>query len=94
MSHHACQVPSPHVVLTPTMMKLLGSTKSKITKNENSKNVAHLKSTEPVLVSCSILNNDYKRDVGVLYTKIPNNSFVQLLDMSPENFLFSKTFYL
>ena len=33
-------------------MKLLGSTKSKITKNENGENVANLEITEVVLVRC------------------------------------------
>ena len=33
-------------------MKLLGSTKSKITKNENGENVANLGITEVVLVRC------------------------------------------
>ena len=29
-----------------------------------------------------------------MYTFVPNKSFVQLLDISPENFLFLKTFDL
>ena len=40
-------------------MKLLGSTKSKITKGENGDNVPHLEITEVVLIHCSIVNNDY-----------------------------------
>ena len=40
-------------------MKLLRSTKYKITNNENSKNVLHLKITEVVLVHFTITNNDY-----------------------------------
>ena len=38
----------------PETMKLLGSTKSKITKNENRKNVPNLEITEIVLVHCNI----------------------------------------
>ena len=34
-------------------MKLLGSTKSKINKDKNSKNVAHLEITEVVLTHCN-----------------------------------------
>ena len=48
--------------LTPETMKLLGSTKSKITKNENGETVPHLELTELVLVHCNIVNNDYEHD--------------------------------
>ena len=41
-------------------MKLLGSTKSKITKDENDENVPYLEITEVVLVHCNIVNNNYK----------------------------------
>ena len=40
-------------------MNLLGSTKSKITKNENDPNVSHLEISEAVLVHCDIVSNDY-----------------------------------
>ena len=40
----------------PEIMKLLGSTKGKITKNENGENVLHLEITEIVLVNCKIIN--------------------------------------
>ena len=73
-------------------MKLLGSTKSKITKDENGENVPHLEITEVVLVHCNIVNNDYQQDSRVLYTFVPNKSFGQLLDISPKNFIFLKTF--
>ena len=69
-------------------MKLLRSTKSKITKNENVENVPHLEITEVVLVHCNIVNNDYQEDSTVLYTFIPNKSFGQLLGISPKNFIF------
>ena len=46
--------------LTPATMKLLNSTKSKITKDENGENVRHLEITEVVLVNCNIVNNDYQ----------------------------------
>ena len=41
-------------------MKLLGSTKSKITKDENDENVPYLEITEVVLVHCNIANNNYQ----------------------------------
>ena len=40
----------------PEMMKILGSTKNKITKDKNGKNVPHLEITEIVLVHCNIDN--------------------------------------
>ena len=49
-------------LLAPEMMKLLGNTKNKITKNENSENVPHLEITEVILVYCNILNYDYQQD--------------------------------
>ena len=49
-------------------MKLLGTTKNKITKNENDENVPHLEITEVVLVHCDIVNNDYQYDSRVFYT--------------------------
>ena len=73
-------------------MKLLGSTKSKITKSENGVNVPHLEITEVVLIYCNIVNSDYQQDLRVLYTFVPNKLFGQLLNISPKNFIFLKTF--
>ena len=71
-------------------MKLLGSTKSKMTKNKNGKNVPHLKITEIALVHCNIAKNDYQYDSKVFYTFVPNKSFGQLLDISHKNLTFLK----
>ena len=57
-------------------MKLLGSTKKKINKDEKGENVLHLEITEVVFVHFNIVNNDYKQDSRVLYTFVPNKSFV------------------
>ena len=46
-------------LLTPETMKLLGSTKSKISKDKNGENVPYLEVTEEVLVHCNMVNNDY-----------------------------------
>ena len=51
-------------------MKLLGSAKSKITKDKNGENVSHLEMTE--VVHCDIVKNDYQKDSRVLYTFVPN----------------------
>ena len=76
----------------PKRMKLLGRTKSKIGKDKNGENVPHLEITKVVLIHCNIVNNDYHQDSRVLYTVVPNKSFGQLLDISPKNFIFLKTF--
>ena len=49
-------------LLTPETMKLFGSTKSKISKDKNGENVAHVEITEVVLVNCKMVNNDYQQD--------------------------------
>ena len=71
--------------------KLLESTKSKITKDKNGKNMPHLEISEVVLVHWNIVNNDYQQESRVLYTYF-NNYIGQLLDISPNNFIFLKTF--
>ena len=52
----------------------------------------HLKITEVVLIHCNFVNNDYQQDLRVLHAFIPNQSFGQLLDISPKNVTYLKTF--
>ena len=73
-------------------MKLLGSAKNKITKNNNGENVPRLEITEVVLVHCNIVNNDYQQDSRILYTFVPNKPFSSLLEISPTNHVFFKIF--
>ena len=73
-------------------MKLLGRTKSNITKDGNSEIMPYLEITEVVLIHCNIVNNNYQQESGFLYRFVPNKSFDQLLDISPNNFIFLKTF--
>ena len=49
---------------------------------------------EVLLVHCNILNNDYQQDSRVLYTFVPNKPFGSLLEISPTNHIFLKTFNL
>ena len=56
-------------LLTSETMKLLGSSKNKITKDKNGENVPHLEITEAVLVHCDVVNNDYQQDSRVLYSQ-------------------------
>ena len=79
-------------LLTSKTMKLFRKTKNKITMDKNGENVPHLEITEVVLVHCNIFNSDYQQDSRVLYTFVSNKSLGQLLDISPNNFIFLKTF--
>ena len=74
-------------------MKLLASTKNKITKDENGENASHLETVEVVLVHCNIIRSDYQQDSKVSYIFVPNKSFGQLLNISPKDFIFLKSFY-
>ena len=62
-------------LLTPETMKLLESTKSKITKEKNGENVPHLQIIELVLVHCNLVNNDYQQDSKIINTFVPNKPF-------------------
>ena len=73
-------------------MKLIGSTKNKITKDKNGENGPHLEITEVVLFHCDIVNNDYQQDSRVLYTFVLNKPLGGLLEISPTNHIFLKTF--
>ena len=79
-------------LLTPETMKLLGRAESKTTKNKKGKNVPHLEVAEFVLVHCNLVNNDYQQDSRILYAFVPNKTFGSLLEISPTNHVFLKTF--
>ena len=79
-------------LLTPEAMKLLGSTKNEIANDKNGENIPHLQITEVVFVYCNIVNNDYQQDSRLLYTFVPNKPFSSLLEISPTNHIFLKTF--
>ena len=73
-------------------MKLLGSTKSKITKDKNAENVPYFKITEVLLIHCNVVSKSYLQNSSVLYTFVSNKSFGQVLDISLETFTFLETF--
>ena len=73
-------------------MKLLGSTEDKITKDANGENVPKLQTKEVVLVHCSIANNDYQQNSGVLYNFVPNKPFGSLLEIYQIKHIFLQTF--
>ena len=78
-------------LLIPETMKVLGSTKSKITKDEKGENVPCLEITDVVLAHCNIPKQQLSR---VWYTFAANKSFGWLLDILSTNFIILKTFVL
>ena len=74
-------------------MKLLGSTENKITSDKNGENM-RLEIREVVLVHCNIFNNGHQQDSRVLYTFVQNKPFGSLLEISPTNHIFLRTFNL
>ena len=69
-------------------MKLLGSTKSKITEDKNGERAPHLEIVELVLIHCNIVNNNYQQNSRILHTFVPNMSFGSLLEISPSSYIF------
>ena len=53
-------------LLTPKTMKLLGSTKRKITKDKNGEKGPYLEITEVVLIHFNIVNNSYQENSRVV----------------------------
>ena len=73
-------------LLTPETMKLLESTKTKINKGKNGKNMPYSK----ILAHGNIVINDDQQDSS--YAFVPNKSFGQLLYISTKDFIPLKTF--
>ena len=71
-------------------MKLFGSTKKLIDKTQNRENLPSLEVVEVVLVQYNLVDNEYPQQV--LYTFIPNKSYVYLLNVEPSNLEFLKTY--
>ena len=67
-------------------MKLLGSTKNKITKNENGENVPRLEPTEAVLIHLILLTTIISKVQEICIY------LLELLDISPKNFYILKAF--
>ena len=78
-------------LLTKETMKLLGSSKSIIDSNKNSKLVPKLESAETVLVHCNLVTNDYQQSSKVLFSLVPDKSFGQLLNISPQSPIMLRT---
>ena len=68
-------------------MKLLGSTKSKITKDKNGENVPYLEITEVVLVHCDAANNSYQQNSRVLLVIVINKILKSCIHFFLKNLL-------
>ena len=66
-------------------MKLLGSTKKDVDKDENGEDEPKLESVEVVLVHCNLVNSSYQQSSKVLFTFVPNKPFGQLITISPHS---------
>ena len=78
-------------LLSPEIMKLLGSTKKDVDKDKNGEDVPKLESVEVVLVHCNLVNNSYQQASKVLFTFVPNKQFGQLITISPHSLTMLKT---
>ena len=59
-------------MLTPEIMRLLGSTKKGVDKDNDSQKVPKLESVEVVLVHCNLVKNHYQHTLKILFTFVPN----------------------
>ena len=73
-------------------MKFLGRTETKITREKNGENVPPLEVVELLLIHCNIVDNSYHQNSRILYTFVPSKPFGSLLEISPPNHIFFKTF--
>ena len=73
-------------------MKFLGRTETKITREKNGENVPPLEVVELLLIHCNIVDNSYHQNSRILYTFVPTKPFGSLLEISPPNHIFFKTF--
>ena len=53
-------------------MKLLGNTKSRITKDENDENLPRLEILEIVLIHCNTAHNNHQQSSRVLHIFVPD----------------------
>ena len=56
-------------------------------KKKNGQNVLSLEVAEVVLVQCNLVDNQYQQKPEVLYTFMPNKSYVYLLSVEPRQSL-------
>ena len=65
-------------VLSPEIMKLLGSTKKDVNKNKDWEDVPQLDPVEVILMHSNLVNNNYLQA-----SKVPNKQFGRLINVLP-----------
>ena len=64
-------------MLSPEIIKLLGSTKKTVDKDKEREDVTKLESVEVVLMHCNLVNNSYQQVSKVMFTFVTNKQFGQ-----------------
>ena len=64
-------------MLSPEIIKLLGSTKKAVDKDKEREDVTKLESVEVVLMHCNLVNNSYQQVSKVMFTFVTNKQFGQ-----------------
>ena len=64
-------------MLSPEIIKLLGSTKKDVDDDKEREDATKLESAEVVLMHCNLVNNSYQQASKVLLTFVPNKQFGQ-----------------
>ena len=70
-------------MLSPEIMKLLGSTKEDVDQDKDWEYVPE--SIEVALVHCNLVNNNYQQASKVLFTFMPNKQFGPLITIAPHS---------
>ena len=78
-------------LLTPEIMKLLGSTKKDADKDKDGEILPKLESVEVALVHCNLVKNDYQHTSKVLFSFVPNKQFGQLINILPHSLTMMNT---
>ena len=64
-------------MLSPEIIKLLGSTKKTVDKDKEREDVTKLESVEVVLMHCNLVNNSYQQVSKIMFTFVTNKQFGQ-----------------
>ena len=78
-------------LLTPEIMKLLGSAKKDFDKDKDGEIVPKLEFLEVVLVHYNLVKNCYQHTSKVLFSFVPNKQLGQLINISPHSLAMMNT---
>ena len=78
-------------LLSPEILKLLGSTKKDVDQDKDGENVPKLESVEVVLVHCNLVNNNSQQASKVLFTFVPDKQSGQLINIESHSLITLRT---